>query len=557
MRATRGGAIALATAAVALLLFHPLREASPTGDDYLYLALGRHLDDPLLLLVQDSTASYFFRPVVMLLWWATSAVTQDPAVHYAINIGVHVGNGLLLLALLRRMSISPAPAGIAALAFVAHPTAFSAAAWLSVRFDLVSLAFGLGALIAVDAASSRAPAPGVARFGAVIVLTLACVLSKETGFAIAAVALLAAAWPAPGRGATPRSRTALAGTIAACMVAALAIRWIVLRPVVEAMYLRQGTVATLWTGVANWAASLPGFVLVRLGPASATVAWAAALILLAVLACTRGARQAFRDRGLARTAALGLALAALAALAQAPVASVSHLQAFTSGEFDFLSVTSARLYYVPFAGLCIAAAALGEAIARAPLPRRSKRWAAAAIGIAAAVLLTQSRNVGREVTAFTQRTGPVFVRATMDALNARTWSTPGCKIYLLETPELAGFFRAFLQTAMLQALPRGHPATRCFLLSEHAPWYNLLAADGLPSNAELPLETMEVGGGPFATLRLGNLTCYFLRIPDNDAVRDDPAATFFAYEDGRFVDVTADVRSRRRAVRFFDNRPKL
>ena len=48
---------------------------------------------------------------------------------------------------------------------------------------------------------------------------------------------------------------------------------------------------------------------------------------------------------------------------------------------------------------------------------------------------------------------------------------------------------------------------------------------------------------------------YFLNVPDNDAVRADPAATFLAWDNGRFVDVTADVRARRREVKFFDNRP--
>src|SRR4051812_30839092 len=92
-------------ATFALLLLYPLRHASPTGDDFFYLALGAQLDNPLLLLVQDSTASYFYRPVVMLFWWITSAATREPVVHYAINIGLHAANGLLIAALLRAYGV--------------------------------------------------------------------------------------------------------------------------------------------------------------------------------------------------------------------------------------------------------------------------------------------------------------------------------------------------------------------------------------------------------------------------------------------------------------------
>jgi len=131
---------------------------------------------------------------------------------------------------------------------------------------------------------------------------------------------------------------------------------------------------------------------------------------------------------------------------------------------------------------------------------------------------------------------------------------PGCKIYFLDTGEQGIYFRMFLQPALMQALPREHAATHCFFLSEHAPWYNLLQAAGLPENPQLPLATMTVGRQPFPPLPLGNLVYYFLVIPDVPAVVDDPRASFFAWKDGRFVDVTAEVRARRRVVRFVNNR---
>jgi len=245
----------------------------------------------------------------------------------------------------------------------------------------------------------------------------------------------------------------------------------------------------------------------------------------------------------------------MAGIAQGPVANVTDMRPFEYGAaFDFRPVTVSRLYYIPLAGLCIAAAALGDAIARSPLNAWAKRAVVAAMVVAAVGLAAQSRYVGRQVAAFTRATGPVFLDAALDVVRPRTSAAPGCKIYFLDTGERGLYFRMFLQPALMQALPREHAATRCFFLSEHAPWYNLMQADGLPENPQLPLKTMTVGGQPFPPLRLGNLIYYFLVIPDEPSVTADPAATFFAWKDNRFVDVTPEVRSRQRVVRFINNR---
>ena len=527
---------------LALLLAYPLARAFPTGDDFAYLTLGAQLDNPLLLLAQDSTASYFFRPVVMLLWWVTSAITREPAVHYAINIGLHALNGGLIVVLLRRMGISPVPAVLAGVVFVAHTTAVAAAMWLSVRFDLVCLAFGLASLIALRA---RRPV-------ALALFTLACVLSKETGYALAGTALVAAVL---GMGGTDRrTRTVLAATIGACIVAALLLRWYVLRAVIEASFLPGGTFHTLWAGLGKWFGDLGGYLVVRQGTASTPWLWGAALAILALLACLPGTRPELRKPVVIHVALMGLAIALLAAAVQSPVVNTTQMRTFAPGDFDFFSVTVSRLYYVPIAGLCIAAAALGEAIARANLASWMKQAAVGALAIAAVGLVAQSRYVGRQVASFTARTGPVYLEAALDAIRPNAAAAPGCKMFFLGMPPEAEYIRMFLQAAAMQRLPRDHPATRCFLLTEHAPWYNVLQNAGLPPDAQAPLETMRVGGKPFQPLRLGNLTYYFLVVPDLDAVREDPNALFFAWNQGRFVDVTADVRSHRRSVHFIDNR---
>jgi hypothetical protein len=542
MRKRATPALVILFAALAALLAWPLLRASPTGDDFVYLALGPQLDNPLPLLVQDSTASYFFRPVVMLAWWLTSAITLEPAVHYAINIALHAFNGLLMVALLRRLGISAVPSVLAGVVFVAHTTAVAAASWLSVRFDVMSLGFGLAALIALHA---RRPV-------AVGLLTLACVLSKETGYAIAGTAFLAALWPI--HATDRRSPLTMAAIVGACIVAGLAFRFFVLRSAVVATFLPAGTVATLWAGFNNWLGQLGGYLVVSQGPRSVPWLWMAAITGLAATLLVPSVWPALRDRQLARTLLIGICIAVMAGIAQGPVANVTDMRAFDGGAFDFRPVTVSRLYYIPLAGLCIAAAALGEAIARSPLKPWAKRVAVAAMVVAAVGLVAQSRYIGRQVALFTRATGPVFLDAALDVVRPRTSASPGCKIYFLDTGERGLYFRMFLHPALMQALPRHHAATHCFFLSEHAPWYNLMQAEGLPENPERPLKMMTVGGQPFPPLPLGNLIYYFLVIPDAPAVAADPAATFFAWKDNRFVDVTSEVRSRQRVVRFINNR---
>ncbi|HXM76695.1 MAG TPA: hypothetical protein VN971_07965, partial [Thermoanaerobaculia bacterium] len=134
---------------------------------------------------------------------------------------------------------------------------------------------------------------------------------------------------------------------------------------------------------------------------------------------------------------------------------------------------------------------------------------------------------------------------------------PGCKIYLLGTPEDSLPFRSLMDTAVKQGLPKGHPVVGCFIQGEHTPWYHLMTTHGLAPGAEKPLEIMSFGGKPYPPLAVGNLAYYYVNVTDRPEVRDDPAATFYAWEGGKFVDITDDVRSRRRTVKFFNNRPPL
>jgi hypothetical protein len=539
-------------AAIAALLAYPLRRGNGYLDDFAYLALGRHLDNPLVLLTQDSLGAFFFRPLGMFLWWWTVALFGDSApAHLMFNVAVHALNGILVYALLRQLRVSFAPAAAAAVLFIAHPAAFSTAAWLANRFDLFATLFGLVALRAVDRVLEL---PSRARFAAALAATLAAMLCEEIGFAIPVVAALMAAWIMPNRHtANARQRAVLVCALFACALVVVGVRPFVLRT--ETSLLRDALLPTLWGGMWKLTAGLPSFLVVLHGSVAAVSAWLAAFMAFAALGLVPAVRAHLREGELARVALIGLAIMLATALTEAPIAYVNPKFAYQLDHFELQALIACRLYYLPLAGFALFAGALLEAFVRlrpTPAMRYAKLLAVAAGIVALAGMVATGRTIGREWTALLESGSARYVRAAVEAAAIRD-ATPGCKIYFLGTPVSAFAFRLYADVAVKHALPRGHRVVDCFVQSEHTPWFHLVPArDG---GLEKPLETLRIAGKPFAPLPVGNLMYQYLNVPDTAAVRDDPRASFYAWDGARFADVTEEIRARKREVRFFDIRP--
>lgn len=529
------------------LLWYPLRHAAAFMDDHVFLMLGRHLDAPWPLVTQDSIGSYFFRPLVMGLWWATErAFAGNVALHYAFSIGVHGLNAALLLALLRRLGVSGAVALGAAGVFAAHPATFSAAAWLCIRFDLLAATFGLAALIAVR--QLRAGASWRAAVAAVLAAA-AAIFSKETGFGVALVVAAALAWP--GSPATRRARWAALAAVSLVGLLALGLRPVLLRDVPE---LREPTHELMLRGIGRFLFHFPEFLVVRQGNRAAVAAWVILLLLLAGSLVGARARRALVQPERAACLAFGLALFAVGIAAPAPIVAQIPIPGYAPAGFDIQPLLSARFFYLPLLGVAIAGAAAADAAAAAR-PRAASL--AALVCLAAVVgLASSSRSIGRDYAGFTRQASGIYASAATAAVMERAaLLRPGCKLYFLGTPPPpapALHFREYADAAVKGALPRGHPGVSCFIQAEHAPWHHFLPAGVAPAQ---PLETILVGGRPFAPLAVGNLVVHYLKVPPGPQVAQDPAALFFAWGERRFQDVTGDVRAGRRVPAFLDNRP--
>lgn len=134
---------------------------------------------------------------------------------------LHATCAALVVALARRLGGSPRAAALAGLVFAWHPAHLENVGWLSQRKDLLSTAFGLGALIVWLGPrprrlnDPRAPLPGWGRVvAATALLTLGLLSKSVSGVVLPWLAVLA--WV---RGALPGTLLRLAPASALCAVA--------------------------------------------------------------------------------------------------------------------------------------------------------------------------------------------------------------------------------------------------------------------------------------------------------------------------------------------------
>jgi tetratricopeptide (TPR) repeat protein len=154
-----------------------------------------------------------YRPLVMLAFFLVyQAAGLWPLAFHALNVALHAGNSVLVLALLRRLGGAAGGAALlGALVFAVHPVHVESVAWVSGISDLLATAFVLLAVWLYGHPSRRAYA------GAVACAALA-LLSKEIGVAVPALAL-GSDWL---RGS--RVRWARVAGLVALVVAYLAVR---------------------------------------------------------------------------------------------------------------------------------------------------------------------------------------------------------------------------------------------------------------------------------------------------------------------------------------------
>ena len=294
------------------------------GDDHLFLAFARHVDNPFLPFVRDLHGGEYYRPLWMLVWWLL-ARAHGLWLFALAALALHAGAALLVGALLRALGRPLSVAASAGLLMFLAPQNLSAALWFSATTDLLATVFVLAALLAL--LRGRRVIAALA--------ALAAFLSKESAFVLPLLSALALTLrERTASGASREKRGALARELAPQLV------------LLAAVCLARRAILHGWGGSGDPRAGLVGTLLQMLGgfaqtftgeavlPPSLAFAVGTMILALTVFALSRQGRGI----GTARFAPLAFALAAAAPL-------------FAAGW-----AVGARYYYLPAVGLCWAVA---------------------------------------------------------------------------------------------------------------------------------------------------------------------------------------------------------
>lgn len=543
-------AAAALLALAALAAYHAALGGYFLLDDFGMLAVVRFLDTPFAPFYTDHIGgSLFYRPLGMALWWLTEAAFgADARWHYALNLALHVAVAAALWRVVRVFGGGRGLGWLVALAFVVHPIGIGTSLWLADRFDLLAALFGLLGL-ASAAAHERERA---AHHGLLCLIWLALsLLSKEIGLTYLAAAFVLAVAPTPMR--TLRERCGAGIALIALGALFLTIRaWVLADPAATGLVNAQSIVDLVLRGIASWLRGwidFAGYLPVLSGASRWVCGLGWTVLAVALLAAAASPWSAARVRLLLAGAVVWAVPAAL----QWPL--TGHSDPSIPADADALKlVVDARYYYTALIGLALSTAAALRCGGRRD---RSVRWlAGSAALILVSVWLPASQRLAeryREVTS-QQRS---IAGAAVAAIDRLDLDRAHCQVYLLDT---GSWIFTWVADEVVKAIhPDFSRVARCLFQGEHTPWYHLVPQGAAaPSQVwpMLPLAATDLRRD-VSPSRLGRGQFVYLNLsPALDAALARHAH-FLSYRAGRFVDVTADVLERRRAVDFVCNRPPM
>jgi hypothetical protein len=551
LRHWRAAALVLACLG-SIWCYAPALHAYFMQDDFLLLALARMLHQPWQVFYHDHfPGSLFFRPLGIFMWWLTTAVFDTaPYGQYAVNLALHLGVVLALYTLLQRLR-RDAPLNVAwSAAFAVHPLAIGTALWLSDRFDLIATTFSL---LALSAAVGYVQRPRAAALAAVLVCLLVAFAGKEIAVvgALAACALIAL----PNRD-WPLTRAQRWPAVAAVLL--LVVAWLGYRAALmtnpQNSLLRLDSLAAMFArGIALWFRVGYDYFIVDPREAPwmiAMQALGAVLIALAIVVAARTARSSPRAYGLAAAIVI---LLLLPGPTQAPVVSI-FVSAVGAARGWFNMAIESRLYHISLAGLIVALMLLTTRAAPAAADRSFRRvdlLVAAGLALMMTAWIPASHALAHDYASRTrQQIAPL--QAVHAALARLELPSRRCQIYLLDATSLWGFAGSGDATVKATTPDLGR-LEHCLVLTERTPWGSFMRSGSLQDYSPLRVLTNE--GKPVPWLELGDFELAYLNLDADIDARSIDGAIFLDYRDGTFHDVSADVRSGARPVRFFNARP--
>lgn len=501
-------------------IYLPVTRGDFVADDYVFLATGRMVDEPLAAFWQSHFYEpYYFRPMGVLSWWvATRLFGLDYVAHSFINFALHFINAGLMFWLLRALALRASAVSAGVVLFALGPFALATILWPSNRFDLLAVGFLLVQAIAMV----RALQGNVFAFPFALLAALGACWSKESAFAISTVmALVALAY----RGVSWRLRGTLFVMLGAVIGGAFFWRQ---RIVADAYAVASADpLGQVVDGASAMITSVPRLTELVIGAAMLPwFAWALLATCLLVLVWAR------RDTDTTRGLLAGALLVLLAALiVQTPLAK-AFAPMLDGGAFG--AITFARFYYAPWVAMSVVVALVLA---------RGRLGSVAALGLTGVTIASAlaAQPLAESFAEWTrQEIKPMSSAATqlVDAAN----DSP-CVYVFLGTQDKQPYFRMFSDVTVKARTVLPDKTWRCHVMTESAPWLFAFPSGGIaPAPIDLPLRTITNLDGKAKPDSVWSSILYRYRLPAKDLAAL-PSAHFFEWRVGRFVDVTDAVRS--------------
>jgi tetratricopeptide (TPR) repeat protein len=191
-------AIAVGLVAVTLVVYaRAIENGFVNFDDDLYVSRNPHvlsgLTEKNLQWSWTTLHAGYFQPLTWMSFQLDAELFgPEPAGFHRTNVLLHTANVLLIFVALRRMTGEVGRSVTVALLFAVHPLHVESVAWITERKDVLSLFFGLLAILAYIAYARR---PGFGRYIAVTVAFVLALLAKPMLVTLPFVFLLLDFWP--------------------------------------------------------------------------------------------------------------------------------------------------------------------------------------------------------------------------------------------------------------------------------------------------------------------------------------------------------------------------
>jgi hypothetical protein len=534
-------------AAIVVAAGWPALHAEWVRDDFCLLALARMIGSPFAPFVQDHfhVPGAMFRPLTYATMWLNQRLLGNTYTgHAAVELALHAGVSLALYALVRRGVRPPGLALAVTLLYAIHPTVISASVWYSDRSGHLATLF---ILLALNLGYRYRDNPRTATLLPVLAAALTAMLSKDHGVVV--VVPITLVWLT---GLSRTGRPILPGLLWLWVLVPAYFAWrlAVLGTTGSSLTGPEPIWQVMLRGLQVWFAHLPGYMLFweRLSAVQRGALVVAALLLGAALvrALRRAARAPRNDvrRDLLLS---GIVLFFVPGLLQAPVAALNAIP--LSAQVSAVETAmQARLYYLSFAGLALMLAVL-LGTAWEALQATERRWKAALLaGLTGCVVALGSAG-WQTVDAYRIRSVAIAgtAHAALRALESRPLPHTHCRIYFLDVWHSDEWGIYASMDSIIKALaPDLDRVGHCLIRSDYPTFFHYLPAGVFAAERMDRLPPAMGPAGPLLPRRVGAAEIVYLAHPSPPS----DGELFLSYESGAYRDVSAEVRSGQRAIRF-------